>query len=193
MPVKTVKTPSKPTFPDRYVPTGYIRHAYNTALGAEVFANEDMLCAVGYSGRRTKPDWYLQFRSKERMAEHVTKWLRGLKVIAEHKAARRAAAKAPHTLKVGDLLRSSWGYDQINVDYYQVTALIGKTMVELRMISQSSRETGYLQGVTTPVPDVFIGEPKRYRPTSGNAVKVRSFAYAFPCSAEETTLWSAYA
>ena len=28
-------------------------------------------------------------------------------------------------LKVGDVLRSSWGYDQTNVDYYEVVELVG--------------------------------------------------------------------
>ena len=34
-------------------------------------------------------------------------------------------------LKVGDYLESSWGYDQTNVDFYKVVALVGKTMVSI--------------------------------------------------------------
>ena len=186
---------NKPSFVEgRYVPKGYTRRAYNEKLGVEIFVKDDDTCAIAYSGKRAaKPDWHLRFRSKERMAEYATEWLRRLEANAERKASRKAEAAKPHTLKVGDLLRSMWGYEQTNVDYYQVTALIGKTMVEIREIAQSSRETGYMQGVTTPVPDVFIGEPKRVRPSTNNAVKVRSFAYAFPCSAEETSHWTAYA
>lgn len=34
-------------------------------------------------------------------------------------------------LQVGDILSSSWGYEQTNVDFYQVQRLAGKTMVEV--------------------------------------------------------------
>lgn len=190
----SANTANKPAFVEgRYVPKGYTRRAYNEKLGVEIFVNDATTCAIAYSGKRVvNHDWHLRFRSKERMAEYATDWLRRLEANAERKATQKAE-RTPHTLKVGDLLRSTWGYDQTNIDYYQVTALIGKTMVEIREIAQSSRETGYMQGECTPVPDVFVGEPKRVRPSANNAVKVCSFAYAFPCSAEETSYWSSYA
>lgn len=36
-----------------------------------------------------------------------------------------------HPLKVGDILKMSWGYDQTNIDFFKVTKLCGTTMVEL--------------------------------------------------------------
>ena len=182
------------TFPERHVPAGYTRRAYDEPLGVEIFVNAKNNSAIAYSGRRTKPDWHYIFRNPDSMADYARNWMSNIQASAKRKAERRAERKAkPHTLKVGDILRSMWGYDQTNVDYYQVTATIGKTMVEIREIAQSSRETAWLQGDCTPVPDVFIGEPRRVRPSANNAVKVHSFAYAFPCSAEETSHWTAYA
>ena len=33
--------------------------------------------------------------------------------------------------KVGDILYSSWGYDQTNIDFFKVKKFAGKTMIEL--------------------------------------------------------------
>ena len=61
-----------------------------------------------------------------------------------------------HTLKVGDILKSSWGYDQTNIDYFQVVKLIGKTMVGLRAINGEMVEsTSWASGKVRPVKDSF--------------------------------------
>jgi hypothetical protein len=60
-----------------------------------------------------------------------------------------------HSLVVGDVLVNSWGYEQTNVDYYQVTALVGKATVELRIIGKQCVETSSMVGVCTPLLDSF--------------------------------------
>ena len=37
----------------------------------------------------------------------------------------------PHSLKVGDILYCSWGYDQTNVDYFKVSEVIGKRKIKI--------------------------------------------------------------
>lgn len=49
--------------------------------------------------------------------------------------------KRTHTLKKGDILVASWGYDQTNVNFFQVTKLVGKTMVAIREIAAKSVKT----------------------------------------------------
>lgn len=41
-------------------------------------------------------------------------------------------AEAAHPFRVGDILYSSWGYDQTNITLYRVMALNGKTMITLQ-------------------------------------------------------------
>lgn len=41
-------------------------------------------------------------------------------------------------LQVGQILYTSWGYEQTNIDYYQVTKLKGKTQFEARRLSHAS-------------------------------------------------------
>jgi len=69
-----------------------------------------------------------------------------------------------HSLNVGDILRASWGYDQTNIDYFQVTALVGKSMVEVREIGYATRnEDAYMQGTCTPAPGNFLENAKPLR------------------------------
>lgn len=50
----------------------------------------------------------------------------------QYRAERRAANTPSNSgLQVGTILRCSWGYDQTNVDFYRVEALVGTSMVEL--------------------------------------------------------------
>jgi hypothetical protein len=70
-------------------------------------------------------------------------------------------AKPEHDLKVGDVVRSSWGYDQTNVNHYQITKLIGKRTVEVRELAEHEESTGDMSGRVAPVWGEFVGEPMR--------------------------------
>ena len=61
------------------------------------------------------------------------------------------------TVAVGDVFASSWGYEQTNVDFYQVVALHGRTMVTVRKIrAQICGTDTYLQE-KSPVLSAFCG------------------------------------
>ena len=70
-----------------------------------------------------------------------------------------ATADTKITVKIGDVFKSSWGYDQTNVDFYQVTGLTSKG-VKVRSIGGNETTTGMMSGETTPVRDAFNGEEK---------------------------------
>lgn len=55
-------------------------------------------------------------------------------------------------LEVGDILTSSWGYDQTNVDFYQVERLAGKTMVEVREIAAQMVDSSGSSDYVRPYP-----------------------------------------
>lgn len=59
----------------------------------------------------------------------------------------------------GAILVRSWGYDQTNVNFYQVKAVSGKK-VTFQEISSSYRSAGYSYGYVMPILDSFIGEEK---------------------------------
>ena len=52
--------------------------------------------------------------------------------------------KNKYGVKVGDYFSASWGYDQTNVDFFQVIALVGESSVRVREVSpELIAENGY--------------------------------------------------
>lgn len=75
---------------------------------------------------------------------------------------RSLAYKNPHGDKIGigTILYRSWGYDQTNINYYQVVGMspTGKT-VKIREIAQIDRgASGPMSGKTRAVPGAWIGD-----------------------------------
>ena len=87
-----------------------------------------------------------------------------------------------HTYKVGDILSSSWGYDQTNVTFYQVTR-VTKASVELGTLrSQSTPEQGFMTAYKTPLPGEFTSD-KRFMRRIGDGTGIRisgNYEYAYP-------------
>lgn len=65
---------------------------------------------------------------------------------------------------VGDLFRDEWGYDQTNVDYYQVIALKGRHTVIMKRLNEKRGEVLSENGISTltgrsrPIRNSFRGE-----------------------------------
>ena len=77
-------------------------------------------------------------------------------------AIEQATQDLRQSLHVDDIFYASWGYEQTNVDFYQVTAVRG-CVVEIRPIRQDITETGFMCGTTMPVLDAFTGPPRKHR------------------------------
>jgi hypothetical protein len=87
--------------------------------------------------------------------------------------------------QVGDILYTNWGYDQTNVEFYQVTRVLPAS-VGLRRIGAEYIESGFMCGQTTPVKDKFISDMdfgdkeivRRFRLSSeGYAVNIDTSGY----------------
>lgn len=81
----------------------------------------------------------------------------------------------------GDVFVSSWGYEQTNVDYYEVTRTTDKSIWVRPIRSTVVTTLGSMSGTVAPVPGDYIGaEFRRRRPERGNGFSVNSFALARP-------------
>ena len=96
-------------------------------------------------------------------------------------------ARKPHSLKVGDILYASWGYDQTNIDYFKVDKLMGKhkiTLVPLGSKFVGETPEGYDDKVlpgNQKDRNAFIDGSKNYFVDGeNNTVKLASFALAVP-------------
>lgn len=102
---------------------------------------------------------------------------------------------ATHGLTVGDVLVSTWGYEQTNVDYFEVTRATPKTVL-LRPIN-ATREHGEHWGTyySTPTPGDFAGDAFRCKVKhmgESPYVNINSFAVATKWTGR-TQLGSTYA
>lgn len=119
--------------------------------------------AKGWRGKADKPSFYYSFRDESRVRIYVDQFVSN---IASHYArkgerlAARKAAKASDHFSVGDVVYNSWGYDQTNIDFYQVVELKAKSVV-LRAVKQNSSDQpgGPYGGHTQPRRNEFCGEP----------------------------------
>lgn len=169
-----------------YIPKGS-RKINDWLSDAVVYLNEgnDRFDAMGFSGKAQKPAFYFTYRKPENRQIKVTEFFKSRRLSLAYKAEQKAARKAAgRGVKIGDLLRRSWGYDQTNIDYWQVTALVGKTMVEIRPLAQEITEwTGYDRGKCVPIPDKFTGPAER-RVAKAGQVKINHYAWAFKIETE---------
>ena len=145
--------------------------------------SQNSVTMVAFSGRKEKPEIYAKFGGMTYAERYLQQWLTRLQEVADRKASYKAeqAAKvaAGHGLKVGDILSSTWGWEQTNWEYFQVTKLVGKRSVEVREVAQTCEETGQMQGLCSPLKNAFRGEAKTYRVSPDGSIKTRSFgAYA---------------
>lgn len=199
----------------RWIPGGAEnaeRIAFDAALGAEVWLipsrrRPGNLAVIAYSGKRSKHDAHYTMRDRAQALQWAGEYLGKLQGAARRQAERRAeqAVKRAvgHKLQAGDVLRCSWGYEQTNIDYYEVTRLIGKRMVEIRKIGAESIESGGMTGECVPRPGHYIGEPMRKTVSDydGQSVRIASYASAHKIEPREVAgvklypvdHWSAYA
>lgn len=62
-------------------------------------------------------------------------------------------------VKVNDVFISSWGYEQTNIQYFQVVRIAGKTMIEVREIEKESIDNPhYMCATVKPKLNCFKNE-----------------------------------
>lgn len=120
---------------------------------------------MAFVGRQTKPVANYSFKSKDQLDRYVAQLVTSRRGVFERKAKETQERREwKHDYKVGDILYASWGYDQTNVDFYQVTNVRG-AMVDVAPIAGRTLEYRDHYGTAVPDPGVFTGPSKAYRPT----------------------------
>ena len=149
-------------------------------------------------------DYLTKLGDKTRLAEYKQRLKkRNEAKIAARKERKAKAAEAMKLVKVGDIFSASWGYDQTNVDFFQVVEIVGKCSVRIRQVHPEiikDEACGPMCADRTykfptdgtllpPCRGVFIkdtqrGDVKRVQiPSYGNKdqpyIKLSSFAWAY--------------
>lgn len=110
------------------------------------YGSDDKPCARGFKGKSIKPSFHYSFRSIEKREQFISAWLdqqrKNHAACVTAKAARKALQSQPNTLKAGDVLVNVWGWEQTNVDFFQVIESKGHTVKIRSITSQSTGECG---------------------------------------------------
>jgi hypothetical protein len=165
---------------ESYIPTGALKimDKHSDAV-AYVFNNaKGKPAAMLFVGKQSKPLWHYYYMTEARREAAIIDAFANRRAILARKAQYKADEAAKGSgLVVGDILVSSWGYDQTNIDYYEVTAIHGKNAVTICQIAAHSKETGHMTGESVPQSGAFIGKPMRKIARDG-WVRITSFSSA---------------
>jgi hypothetical protein len=116
------------------VANGLRFYRYETARGERT-----LFCAMQFQPKATKPTWHSGFRTLEDRETYIQK---AIEAYDRHQAAKKQYRKEratgdPSLADPGAVFCYSWGYDQTNVDYFQVVKRAG-LMVWIRPIACES-------------------------------------------------------
>jgi len=152
---------------DPDVPTG-------TDLAIWQWEENGKLYAIAFQGRAKKPLWNYRFRNEgdrqRRIQETIEVRRKWIKAKAEE---RRKRKEYKHDYVVGDVLYSSWGYDQTNINFYEVVATKGKQVVVREIGKKVVREERGADYVAA-VPGRYTGPELRRRPSMGGSIKINT-------------------
>ena len=144
----------------RYIPEG-ANEITRDNLPAIVYAYTNKSgrpAAVAYIGKQSKPTWHYQFKGEAQRQMMIDRLFDNLAYRENQKAERKSERAAfRHGFKVGDILYSSWGYEQTNIEYYEITATTEKT-VTFREVAQNGQSNGFMCKEVTPRPGEYIGK-----------------------------------
>jgi len=155
----------------RYIPAGYTV-LKQTEHGVVYRSQHDgSPIAIAYAGKRKDSAWHYRFNSEERMIEKTEEFLAGLQAWEDRKFLRKLERRAKAgQVEVGDIFSNAWGYDQTNVEFYQVIAKTNGTFTiqEIAQRSLGEAPSGPMSDYVTPVKDVFLKDSKPMVKTSLN-------------------------
>lgn len=151
---------------------------YGTDAAVYVFdTHRGKPAAVGFHGKAQKPDFNNLYTSEEHRAKTISGFIQGRKSHAESMVERKAKRTKPHSFKVGDILYSSWGYDQTNIDFYQVIGTTKRTVVIRKIGGKTTSSNPPIEHVVAD-PGNFIDEPMK-KVVNNDAVRIASYAWAY--------------
>lgn len=130
----------------------------------------DEPCAIAFHGKADRPDWQFRFRSVEARAQKIAEHFATIQrreAATKHRRGERTSYT--HSLRIGDILHYSWGYDQTNCNFYQVTATTAHTVTIREIGAAVIRDSeGFMSERLRPRRDSFLGSKpmvKRVQPS----------------------------
>jgi len=151
----------------RYIPSGYT--LYKKTPNTEVYANQFekggkmAFAAIGYIGGSSKHSFHYGYPRETDMAHSVNEFTNRVESNIAVRNANKIRRKIENenrvkNVKVGDLFAYSWGYDQTNVEFFQVIEKKAKSFVIAQIHGKQVGNSagGPMSADVSPVKDAFF-------------------------------------
>ena len=134
----------------------------NGAYTLETYTNANGFPCAKITTKNGKIIFSGRYNSEKYRDSDAVRRCENLERRENEKIERRSGAKerklaAIKNVTTETIFYTSWGYDQTNVDFYQVVSISGQR-VRVRRICQNTVETGFMSGDTTPIPNKFYND-----------------------------------
>lgn len=173
----------------RFVPEGAQEERYDD-LDAVLYRYINQLgrpSLLAYIGRRKKPSIFCYYHNEDEREKRVDIFINSLRDAEKAKAEQRRRLKEHKTsLKPGSILYTSWGWEQTNVDFYQVVKLPSDKTVVLKKIGRTfaddQQESGSsMSAMVVPTPGNYLEEEEiKKRILPNDRIKMSDQVYAQP-------------
>lgn len=101
-----------------------------------------------------------RFRNEENRNNWVNSVVAEITKKESEKNSRKEAVKAATKaaiINIGDIFSHSWGWEQTNIQFYQVISVKGQT-IQLQEVRQNRVQNGFMSGTCTPIVGEFLNE-----------------------------------
>ena len=127
-----------------------------------VYAHHDLKIMIVWEGNRKKPvsNYRYDANSYEKALESEKNWNdRRVQEIKDYEQQCIDKCKAIlENTKIGDVFYASWGFEQTNIDYYQVVAMKGKKFSFRKIKADCDYNAHYMTGKCVPLENEFVSE-----------------------------------
>lgn len=192
-------TLAKKRIAERYIPSGYEINHQDEQLHfyyGETASGEP--AAIVYKAKAKNALQRYRFRTAERRDQWRDELIQAYQARAERMAKRKAERQNfEHNVKVGDIFYTSWGYEQTNIDFYQVIEVKGKFATIRQIAGEVTDYHSSMSGEKVATPGAFLerSEPIRkmiLRGYNGEPyMKISSFEHASPWDGKPKS-WSSW-
>lgn len=135
----------------RVIPNGMRKVFSHDEYGIEIYIHESKFDAIGFAGKGSKPVFYHYYPSEQVMTKRITDRFNMLVEYYDNRKKQKEAKKELQknfstTLKEGDVLNGTWGYEQTNQEVFRVVKVLGPRSVIIARPNLKNEYTHFLQG-----------------------------------------------
>lgn len=155
------------------------------ATGSTYYVSESQLVFSCWSKNKNakKARYNYSFKTKEALKKSVKYYmdeeLKRAEADKKYKDEKKQKAEIfKNELEVGSILYTCWGYEQTNVEFFQVVSLKG-AKVSLRELRKHSEAKGFMSEEVAPQPNVFLNDEILERRIMSGYIKIDNCTNAY--------------